>query len=88
MINLLQAVHGKGFDHEIVDSDGHQVAKVFAWESNSFELAQLLASSFALLTALEAADAALRHHPGGDTRSNDDAQLAMLAIAQAKGRTV
>lgn len=52
MNNLLTAIHGKGFDHEIVDSEGHQLAKVFAWQSDSFELAQVLAAGPAFLEAL------------------------------------
>lgn len=48
--------------------------------------AQVMAVSKDLLKALIAADSALRHHPGSDNRSNDDAQLATLAIARATGQ--
>jgi hypothetical protein len=38
-----------------------------------------------LLAALRSADAALRHHPGGDCRSMEDIARATAAIAKATG---
>ena len=39
-----------------------------------------------LLEALKASDAALRHHPGGDNRSDADIEAAHAAIAKAEGQ--
>jgi len=50
----LIAINGKGFDHQIVTAvGGNEVARVFAWESDSFEMAKVLAASTAMLTACE-----------------------------------
>jgi glyoxylate carboligase len=50
---LLIAIDGKGFDHQIVTAvDGNEVARVFAWESDSFEMAKVLAASTRMLNVL------------------------------------
>lgn len=49
--------------------------------------ARLIAAAPALLSALEAADAALLYHPGGDNRAEDDIEAARAAFALAKRET-
>jgi hypothetical protein len=50
----LAAIHGKGFDHQIVVAKTRtEVGKVYAWESDSFEMAQVMAASTAMLNVLK-----------------------------------
>jgi hypothetical protein len=85
MINLLQAIHGKGFDHEIVDSEGHQLAKVFAWESNSFELAQVLAASTSMLNVLKDIAGVYADFEGNEPNYPGWMNEVKDVIAQAQG---
>jgi len=48
--------------------------------------ARLIAAAPDLLAALKEAHAALRHHPGGDTRSGYEITRASAAISKAEGR--
>ena len=48
--------------------------------------ARLIAAAPELMAALIATDAAMREHPCGDCRSDEDIALARAAIAKAEGR--
>ncbi len=47
--------------------------------------ALLISAAPELLEALKQNDAAMRFHPGGDNRSEDDIQATAAAIAKAEG---
>jgi hypothetical protein len=88
---LLIAIDGKGFDHQIVTAiDRNEVARVFAWESDSFEMAKVLAASTAMLTACEFYVGTLHELEQGGYRiagwELEAYRKFKAAIAEAKGK--
>jgi len=88
---LLTAVNGKGFDHQIVTAvGGNEVARVFAWERDSFEMAQVLAASTAMLAACEFYVESIRELEQGGYRiagwELEAYRKFRAVIAEAKGR--
>jgi hypothetical protein len=76
---------GNGSKWRDIVSMGGEFSPAYVGEALEQD-ANIIAAAPELMAALIATDAAMREHPCGDCRSDEDIALARAAIAKAEGR--